>query len=237
MLVQLSISNFAIIKHLEITLRPGLNILSGETGAGKSIIINAVNLILGGRASADLIRSGCREATVEALFSFPENLILKEMLSEFGFAFDGELLIKRTIFREGRNRVLINGSMATLQMLSRLGARLISISGQHEHQLLLKSDNHLYLLDDFGGLSTERMKLGELFSSLQSLKDKIKKCTLTFVALQEPLRLAKEIGGDRVHFLREGYDQTSDYPRDLPYKYDYCFIGNPRNERQKYALN
>ncbi|MBW2358802.1 MAG: DNA repair protein RecN [Deltaproteobacteria bacterium] len=174
MLVQLSISNFAIIKHLEITLRPGLNILSGETGAGKSIIINAVNLILGGRASADLIRSGCREATVEALFSFPENLILKEMLSGFGFAFDGELLIKRTIFREGRNRVLINGSMATLQMLSRLGARLISISGQHEHQLLLKSDNHLYLLDDFGGLSTERMKLGELFSSLQSLKDKIR---------------------------------------------------------------
>jgi DNA repair protein RecN (Recombination protein N) len=95
MLAQLSISNFAIIKHLEMTLRPGLNILSGETGAGKSIIINAMNLILGGRASADLIRSGCKEATVEALFSFPENQVLKEMLTGFGFAFDGELLIKR----------------------------------------------------------------------------------------------------------------------------------------------
>jgi DNA repair protein RecN (Recombination protein N) len=173
MLAQLSISNFAIIKHLEMTLRPGLNILSGETGAGKSIIINAMNLILGGRASADLIRSGCKEATVEALFSFPENQVLKEMLTGFGFAFDGELLIKRTIFREGRNKVLINGSMATLQMLSRLGARLISISGQHEHQLLLKPDNHLYLLDDFGGLSKERMELGEMFGRLQSLKDEI----------------------------------------------------------------
>ena len=174
MLAQLSISNFAIIEHLEMTLKPGLNILSGETGAGKSIIINAMNLILGGRGSADLIRSGCKEATVEALFSLPENQALKEMLTESGFAFDGELLIKRFLFREGRNKVVINGSMATLQMLSRLGARLISISGQHEHQLLLKPDNHLYLLDDFGGLSGERMELAEMFTRLQALRDEIR---------------------------------------------------------------
>ena len=151
MLVHLSISNFAIIKQLEFSLKSGLNILSGETGAGKTIIINAMNLILGGRASADLIRSGCKEASVEALFGFPENRSLTEMLSELGFSFKGELLIKRSIFREGRNKILINGSMATLHMLSRVGAILISISGQHEHQLLLKQDNHLYLLDDFGG--------------------------------------------------------------------------------------
>ncbi|MBW2217314.1 MAG: AAA family ATPase, partial [Deltaproteobacteria bacterium] len=79
MLHQLNISDFAIIKDLEITLEPGLNILSGETGAGKSIIINAMNLILGGRASADLSRSGCKEARVEALFSFPENRFLTDM--------------------------------------------------------------------------------------------------------------------------------------------------------------
>ena len=173
MLVQLNISNFAIIKHLEITLRAGLNILSGETGAGKSIIINAMNLILGGRASADLIRSGCKEARVEALFAFPKHRFLKEMLSELGFFFDGELLIKRTIFHESRNKILINDSMATLQTLSRLGAVLISISGQHEHQLLLRPDNHLYLLDDFGRLSDERVELNEAFSRYQSLKDKI----------------------------------------------------------------
>jgi DNA repair protein RecN (Recombination protein N) len=173
MLVHLSISNFAIIKHLEIELNTGLNILSGETGAGKSIIINAVNLILGGRASADLIRSGCKEARVEALFSLPENRALTEALSDLGFPFDGELLIKRTIFREGRNRILIDGSTATLQMLSRLGYLLISIAGQHEHQFLLNPDNHLYLLDDFGGVSDERLRLNEIFSRYQSLKEQI----------------------------------------------------------------
>jgi len=173
MLIQLNISDFAIIKHLEITLRAELNILSGETGAGKSIIINAMNLILGGRASADLIRSGCKEASVEALFSFPRNQLLTEMASALGFPFDRELLIKRTIFREGRNKILINGSMATLQMLSRLSAILISISGQREHQLLLKPDNHLYLLDDFGELSDKRLELGEVFTRYQLLKKKI----------------------------------------------------------------
>jgi len=86
MLVHLSISNFAIIKQLEFSLKSGLNILSGETGAGKTIIINAMNLILGGRALADLIRSGCKEASVEALFEFPENRSLTEMLSELGFS-------------------------------------------------------------------------------------------------------------------------------------------------------
>jgi len=174
MLVQLNITNFAIIKDLEITLRPGLNILSGQTGAGKSVIINAMNLILGGRASADLIRSGCREARVEALFSFPENRFLAETLSHLGLPFDGELLIKRTVSREGRNKISVNNSIATLQMLSRLSTILISISGQYEHQLLLKPDNHLYLLDDFGGLSEERMQLTEGFNRWQLLKENMR---------------------------------------------------------------
>lgn len=173
MLVHLSISNFAIIKHLEVSFKPRLNILSGETGAGKTIIINAMNLILGARASADLIRSGCKEARVEALFTFPEERALSKMVSALGFPFEGELLIKRTIFREGRNRILINGSMATLQMLSRVGAMLISISGQHEHQLLLKQENHIFLLDDFGGLVEERRELNGVFSAYQSLKEEI----------------------------------------------------------------
>jgi len=174
MLVQLNISDFAIIKDLEITLEPGLNILSGETGAGKSIIINAMNLILGGRASSDLIRSGCKEARVEALFSFPENRLLIGMLSDMGIPFDGELLIKRTVSREGRNRIFVNDSIATLQMLTRLSPVLISISGQYEHQRLLKPDNHLYLLDDFGGLSDERATLTEIFNRCQTLKDNIR---------------------------------------------------------------
>jgi len=180
MLVQLTISNFAILEHLEITLKPGLNILSGETGAGKSIIIGAVNLILGGRASSDLIRSGCSEATVEALFSLPGNPHLTEFLENSGIPFDGELLIKRTVSREGRNRISVNGSMATLQMLTRLSGALISISGQHEHQLLLRPDNHIYLLDDFAGLTAEREALANVFYKWKSLQEAI-------VALKEEI--------------------------------------------------
>lgn len=173
MLVQLNITDFAIIKDLEIALGSGLNILSGETGAGKSIIISAMNQILGGRASSDLIRSGCKEARVEALFSFPENRLISKILSNYGIPFDGELLIKRTVSREGRNRISINGSMATLQLLSLLSPALISISGQYEHQLLLKSENHLGLLDDFGGLLEEREKFSEVFNRRQLLKEQI----------------------------------------------------------------
>jgi DNA repair protein RecN (Recombination protein N) len=171
MLVQLTISDFAIISRLDISFKPGLNILSGETGAGKSIIINAVNLILGGRASADLIRTGSKEAKVEALFSLPEHPLLSELLSVLGVTLQGELLIRRTISREGRNKIMINESMVTLQALSRVGVALISISGQHEHQLMLRPDNHLYLLDDFGGLTPERLELSESFKQYQSLKE------------------------------------------------------------------
>ena len=107
MLVQLTISNFAIIGHLEIQFKPGLNILSGETGAGKSIIINAVNLILGGRASAELIRSGADEARVEALFHVPLPSPVSVLLEEMDVPFQGDLLIKRHLSREGRNRIVI----------------------------------------------------------------------------------------------------------------------------------
>jgi DNA repair protein RecN (Recombination protein N) len=170
MLSHLVITNFAIISHLEIQFKPGLNVLSGETGAGKSIIINAVNLILGGRASADLIRTGADEARVEALFTLPENNSVKEVLRELGFPSGEDLLIKRHISREGRNRIMINGSMATLQTLSRVGIALMSISGQHEHQVLLKPDNHLFLLDDFGSLSHERLSVNDLFQRFKNLK-------------------------------------------------------------------
>lgn len=171
MLVHLTISDFAIIHRLETPFKKDLNILSGETGAGKSIIINAVNLILGARASADLIRTGCGEARVEALFSLPGDSSIQGLVRSLDIPFDGELLIKRTISREGKNRITINGSGATLQMLSSIGPRLMSVSGQHEHQLLLKPENHLFLLDDFGGLQGERKRLNRIFGEYQDLKE------------------------------------------------------------------
>ena len=173
MLVNLNIHNFAIIDNLELSLKGGLNILSGETGAGKSIIIRAINLILGERSYSDLIRTGCMEASVEAFFVFPGNPKLKQLLLEWNISFDRELLIKRVIFRVGRNKVLINGSLATLQMLARLGPYMVSVSGQHAHQHLLKPEHYLYLLDEFSGLKKDRNRFSAEFERYQRLKCRI----------------------------------------------------------------
>ena len=175
MLVNLNIHNFAIIDNLELSLKDGLNILSGETGAGKSIIIRAINLILGERSYSDLIRTGCMEASVEAFFVFPSNPKLKQLLLEWNISFDRELLIKRVIFRAGRNKVLINGSLSTLQMLARLGPHMVSVSGQHAHQHLLKPEHYLYLLDEFSGLKKDRNHFSAEFERYQRLKDRIHK--------------------------------------------------------------
>ena len=171
MLVQLTITDFAIIDSLSVSFSEGLNILSGETGAGKSIIINAVNLILGGKGSPDLIRTGADKAVVEALFQLPLQSPLSKSLADMDIAFNGEVLIRRTISKAGKSRVWINTSLATLQMISKLGPNLISISGQNEHQLLLKPDSHIFILDDFGDLTQERLKLNELYRDYYSLKE------------------------------------------------------------------
>jgi len=191
MLVQLTISNFAIIKHLDIAFRPGLNIISGETGAGKSIIINAMNLILGGRASGDLIRTGASEARVDALFCLPPEGPTADLLKKFDIPFDGELLIRRSLFRAGRNSISINGSIATLQMLSSIGDLLISISGQHEHQRLLKPDHHLPILDDFGRLAPARQAMEVVFSAHQTLLGEIRLLKADIWKVQERHELAR----------------------------------------------
>ncbi|MBW1673619.1 MAG: AAA family ATPase, partial [Deltaproteobacteria bacterium] len=110
MLAQLVITDFAIIDSLSASFSGGLNILSGETGAGKSIIINAANLILGGRASPDLIRTGAHRAVVEALFHLPVQSLLSSVLKEMDIPFNGELLIKRAISKQGKSKVWINGT-------------------------------------------------------------------------------------------------------------------------------
>lgn len=176
MLAKLKIHNFAIIDNLSLTLKNGLNTLSGETGAGKSIIINAINLILGARSSADMIRTDCNAASVEGHFLFPGNLELAKLLAELNIPSDRELSIKRTIYREGRNTIHINGSPSTLQNLSRLGPYMVSISGQHSHQNLLKPDHYLYLLDAFNGLEEDRDRFSGEFEQYQQLKARIRDC-------------------------------------------------------------
>ena len=129
MLTELNIKKFAIIDELEISFRRGLNVITGETGAGKSIIIGAVGLLLGERASSDLIRSSEETAMVEALFDISDKEQLKEKLMSSGFYEGDELVIKRIVARSGKNRVYINGNLATLNMLSTLAESLVNISG------------------------------------------------------------------------------------------------------------
>lgn len=155
MLSELNIKNFAIIDDLTIFFHEGLNILSGETGAGKSIIINALNLILGGRPSASLIRNGATEAEIQAMFHVPENSRPLEIIKSYDLPLDDGIIIRRIISSAGRNRIYINGKLAPVQVLTEISEHLASISGQHAHQLLMKEEEHIDILDSFGNLSVD----------------------------------------------------------------------------------
>ena len=152
MLLDLRVKNFALIEKLEINFNEGLNVLTGETGAGKSIIIGALEMLLGGRASRDVIRNGKEKAYIEAVYE-PEKLeIINNKLEEYGIEPEEDiLLLSREIKRTGRNRSRINGQLATLSMVSNISSYLVDIHGQHEHQSLLDVKLHLDFLDDFIG--------------------------------------------------------------------------------------
>jgi len=152
MLQELRIRNFAIIQALDVSFENGLTILSGETGAGKSILVGALGLLLGGRATADMIRTGTDEATVEAVFDVAGNSSLAAELQETGLAAaDDCLILRRIISRAGRNKIYIGDSAGTLQQLTRIGGLLLDISGQYSQQLLLHLENHGIILDAFSG--------------------------------------------------------------------------------------
>lgn len=178
MLQELRIKNFAIIDELDLSFLKGFNILTGETGAGKSIILNAVQLLLGDRASEELIRSSEEEASVEALFDISENREVKGRIQEKGQRLLGteerdSLLVRRVISRSGRGKAFINGNLATLGMLSEIGEELLSIYGQHEHQSLQRVDTHIDILDEFGELMELREEFQNLFQRFTSLSQEL----------------------------------------------------------------
>ena len=171
MLEILKIKNIAIIDCAEIHFKKGLNILSGETGAGKSIVIDAISLLLGSRASTELIRAGCDEAVIEGLFNLAEIPWLQFRLSHAGFNSSvAELLIKRIVHRGGRHRIFINGELATLSILQNICEGLIDLCGQHEHQSLLKTPVQLELLDRYGHLTENARGLAQLVSRMSALR-------------------------------------------------------------------
>ncbi|HHL40827.1 MAG TPA: DNA repair protein RecN [Deltaproteobacteria bacterium] len=166
MLLELRIRDIAIIDELSVEPVRGLNVFTGETGAGKSIIIDALALVLGARASTDLIRSGCDEAVVEALFDAAGDGGVAAVLEEAGIEAADELVVKRVLTRSGRNRVYVNGSMTSLAVLSALSARLVDILGQSEHQRLTRAEEHMGLLDGYGGLGAAAERMARLWDEL-----------------------------------------------------------------------
>lgn len=191
MLTELSIRNFAIIDELNVSFTSGLNILTGETGAGKSILIGAVSLLLGDRASSDMIRSQEDTAMVEAMFNIGEKSELKEKLKEMGFLVGNELILKRIVSRAGKNRVYIDGQLATLGMLSAISENLVNICGQHEHQVILDAANHGDIVDEFGGLQPLRTEYAEMYDRYLSLHEK-----------QGKLLTMNKTRDERVEFLK-----------------------------------
>jgi DNA repair protein RecN (Recombination protein N) len=167
MLELLRVKAFAIIEELEVHFAPGFNVLTGETGAGKSILVDALHLVLGGRAQADSVRTGAEEAEVQALFRPRDPAECDARLAALGLpAAGGELVVRRTVQREGRSRAWVNGALATAAQLQQATRGLLDISGQHEHVGLLDAALHLDLLDAHAALGALRAEYAAAFSSL-----------------------------------------------------------------------
>jgi len=162
MLTDLYISNLAIVDKLHVQFGPGFNVLTGETGAGKSILVDAISLLLGGKGSAEMIRTGQDEATIEGFFELKEIANLP-FLRKWPLEISEGLAIKRLIHRSGKSRAFLNGQAITLHMLSELGEELMHIYGQHEHQHFLNPERHLEILDRSGGLWALRQEYQELY--------------------------------------------------------------------------
>ncbi len=166
MLKELRIKNLAIIDDLQVRFEKGFNVLTGETGAGKSIIVDSLNLALGSRAHSDLIRTGEKEAVVQAYFEVED----VHQLPDIGFDISDVLILRRSVSAAGKSRSYINDMMVSLQSLAQVGRSLVDIHGQHEHQSLLSIEKHRDFLDAFGTLHEDCEQVGSLYKEVDALK-------------------------------------------------------------------
>ncbi len=195
MLDTLHIRNFALIDDLILPWKPGLNVLTGETGAGKSIIVDAMSLLLGERAASAFIRQGAANADIQAVFDISLCDDIKEAFESMEMDSSDEILIRRVISSEGKSRCFINGTVVTRSLLSKIGALLVDMHGQHEHQSLLNSARHLTLLDEFAALGADIAYIRQCYGEL---KDHIS--TLERLVAREAIR------NERVAELEEELD-------------------------------
>ena len=220
MIETFSIRNIALIDELELELSPGLNIFTGETGAGKSVILKSIGLVLGERASADIVREGANFAEVEVSVA-PDNEhpiwhsaqnetddpLLADALSDVLDPSD-VVILSRRITASGRSRCLVNGRLVNLKQLQALGTLLVDIHGQHEHQSLFRTQTHLKLLDDFGGSSEARQHVGKVYTQLRALQQEAASLTETLKASEREKELLEfEIKELTSANLEEGEDE------------------------------
>ena len=220
MIETLSIRNIALIDELELELSPGLNIFTGETGAGKSVILKSIGLVLGERASADIVREGANFAEVEVSVApddehpiwhtaqnETDDPLLEDALSDVLDPSD-VVILSRRITASGRNRCLVNGRLVNLKQLQALGTLLVDIHGQHEHQSLFRTQTHLKLLDDFGGSSEARQHVGKVYTQLRTLQQEAASLTETLKASEREKELLEfEIKELTSANLEEGEDE------------------------------
>jgi DNA repair protein RecN (Recombination protein N) len=174
MLIELRIRDYAVIDELRLELGPGLTVLTGETGAGKSIVVGALSLLLGERASADVVRSGADRARVEAVFDVAHRPEVEDALRSAGLEPQDDLLIlAREVAAEGRNRAWVNGSPATAGTVGELGRLLVDLHGQHEHQTLLRGDEQRWILDAYAGASAVAERVRGLHREAAGLRQRL----------------------------------------------------------------
>jgi DNA repair protein RecN (Recombination protein N) len=174
MLTELRIRNFAIIESVTLPLGEGFNVLSGETGAGKSIIVGALGLLLGERASADLIRTGAEKATVEGVFDVADAKRIVEMADERGIEVEEDtLVLKREVSTSGRGRAWINGAPVTATILAEIGRELVNLHGQHDAQTLLDAESQREILDAFGGAASQAARVRSIYDELTDVRREI----------------------------------------------------------------
>lgn len=175
MLTHLAVNNYTTVKKLELDCKPGMTVITGETGAGKSVILDALSLVIGGRADSKALRHGAERADIHAIFDVSQLDDVKEWLTARDLQQGDECLLRRVITREGRSRAYINGQPVPVQDLKQLGHSLIELHGQHEHQSLLKKETHRQLLDAFAGEGALSQSVTEVYQQWQQARRHWKK--------------------------------------------------------------
>lgn len=208
MLRLLKIRNLAIVDAVEVEFGEGFNVLTGETGAGKSILIGALDLALGGRSTADAVRTGQSEARVETLFDIPQD---SEVLASLGLEPEspGDLVLSRRIDSSGKSKCFVNETPVSSNYLKTLGRKLVSIFGQHEHHLLMNAEEHLEIVDRFGGLLTLRAEVGRVYFAWKSAEKKLAQCDTELMSMQKEIQDQKETAEELEEAaLRSGEDDA-----------------------------